>query len=149
MTKVEIYYDFEKTRPVTDYKVYNDLPIIRYGHWFVFGNTSVIAKNTAIVCAYEKASVYAHDKAWVKISGSSRVLAWDSVKVDAHDNTKVCAREYAEVIASDNATVWVSNYAKAVVCDNATVISSGNEHDKAIESRERELICLTEAIERL
>ena len=150
MTKVEIYYDFERTSPVTDYDVCSaGMPIATsvLVRWFVFGDTSVVARDTAIVWAYEKASVYASDNVCVRASDSSRVLAWERVKVYAYDNAKVDARDTAYVIAHDDATVWLSNYAKAEEYGNATVIASSIKYDRA--AYKREVITLNKTLERL
>jgi len=90
-TKHEIYYDIEKTKPVTDYKVDGDgYAILNTGTFYIFGETKVKS--------YKQTNVSAYD--------DSTVVAYDDSTVVANDNSTVRAYADSQVLAYDNSTVW-------------------------------------------
>jgi len=89
--KYEIYYDKEKTRPVTDYEVDpNGYAILNAGTFYIFKETRVKT--------YKKTLVFAYD--------DSTVVAYDDSTVVANDNSTVRAYADSQVLAYDNSTVW-------------------------------------------
>jgi len=74
MTKQEIYYDKEKTRPVTDLEVDEyGYAIIRDGCWYVFGVSKVKVYGEARVYAYNNATVWAYNHSFVWAFQDARV----------------------------------------------------------------------------
>jgi len=98
-TKHEIYYDKEKTKPVTDYKVDEyGYAIIDTGVFYVFGKT--------YVCAFGDSTIFAYD--------NSRVSAYRNSGVLAYDKSEVWANEISWVHAYDNAAVWPMTIQKLI-----------------------------------
>ena len=84
-TKHEIYYDFEKTKPVTDLRFDLDgYAIIKTGIWYVYGQESVFALGDA--------AVYAYDNAQLIAIGNSQVYMYDNSWVQAYQNAKIIDR---------------------------------------------------------
>ena len=106
-TKHEIYYDKEKTKPVTDYEVNVDgYALLKTGKFYVFGESKVIASGEAVVVAQDEAVVKACDKAFV--------VAWQKARVKAFDNADVVARDEAVVLLYDNTALWADRTAKII-----------------------------------
>jgi hypothetical protein len=115
----EIYYDKEKTRPVTNYKVDADgYAIIRTGIWYVYGKTKVRAR----------------DFSWVEAYGNAEVEAYADSLVTAHDNSKVRCYEEAMVNATDHATVWIYGNKNVHTYGNLRLMAPSNA--KIIDKRE-------------
>jgi len=90
-TKHEIYYDKEKTKPVTDYEVDADgYAILKIGKFYVFGESKVVA--------WGEARVVARDEAMVVAWGEARVKAFNEAEVVANDNSKLWATRTAKII---------------------------------------------------
>ena len=81
----------------------------------------VIARNSAMVDAYDSARVDAYDSARVYARNSARVYAYDSARVDAYDSAMVDARNSARVYAYDSARVDARNSARVDAYDSARV----------------------------
>jgi len=82
-TKHEIYYDKQKTQPVTDLRFDLDgYAIIKTGIWYVYGQESVLALGDATVYAYDNtqliglgnSQVYMHDNSWVKVYENAKII---------------------------------------------------------------------------
>ena len=82
-TKHEIYFDREKTQPVTDLRFDLDgYAIIKTGIWHVYGQESVLALGDATVYAYDNthiiglgnSQVYMHDNSWVKVYENAKII---------------------------------------------------------------------------
>lgn len=131
MPKQEIFYDKEKTRPVTDLEVDEDEVILR-GSWkraefFVFGdskvqviddhacvyardNSRLYLKNNARVYGHDKSAVYRHRDPDIHSYNSE----WDrnlvlrlkpSVTVWLFDNSSFCSYSYTCAFLRDFSTV--------------------------------------------
>ena len=86
----KIYYDKEKTLPVTDYEVCRHaIPIIRTGIWYVYGETRVWARDDASVWAYENSLVNAHENSKVYSYGNSWVCRGVEWPMTIFQNSKI------------------------------------------------------------
>lgn len=135
----KIYYDKEKTLPVTDYEVCRHaIPIIRTGIWYVYGKTRVWARDDASVWAYENSLVNAHDNSkvyaygnsWVWAAGNSRVLAHNNSNVHAHDNSTVVANGNSWVVAYDNSWVCRGVEWPMTIFQNSKIIDRRDKNEK-------------------
>jgi hypothetical protein len=111
----EIYYDIERTKPVTDYEVNEDGDaIIRDGIVHVFGLTHVHARGNSRVFCYEYTKVYGHDntnilahhESHVIAYGTSCIVATHRSFVKAYGNSCVTAAEHATVVPLGNSMVY-------------------------------------------
>ena len=82
-TKHEIYFDREKTQPVTDLRFDLDgYAIIKTGIWYVYGQESVLALGDSTVYAFDNTQliglgnpqVYMHDNSWVKVYENAKII---------------------------------------------------------------------------
>jgi hypothetical protein len=82
MIKQKIFYDKEKTQPVTDFEVDEDgQAIIREGTWYVFGRSIVEAHGASYVYAFDNATVHAFDYATVHAFDYAMGYAVESAEV--------------------------------------------------------------------
>jgi hypothetical protein len=81
MVKQKIFYDKEKTQPVTDFEVAGGgVAIICEGTWYVFGSSVVEVHGESYVYAYGRSWVYAFDNATVHAFDNATVHAFDKAK---------------------------------------------------------------------
>lgn len=139
MTKQEIFYDKEKTRPVTDFEVDEGEIILRgsWGHaeFFVFGDSRVkviednagvfacdssrvyLKGNAARVCCENSSTVYRYgypvhsdDSEWNR---TLRIDIKPSLRVWLFDNSSFCSYSYAKAWLRDCSEVNL--YCEAMV----------------------------------
>jgi hypothetical protein len=130
----EIYFDKEKTKPVTDYEVDADgYAILKIGKFYVFGESKVVAWGEAMVIACDKAKVVARDEAMVIACDKAKVvardeamvIAWGEARVEAFNEAEVVANDNSIVSAHDNSKLWATRTAKIInlrvnKCQNPT-----------------------------
>ena len=147
----EIYYDKEKTKPVTDYEVNEDgYAILNTGTFYIFGFTEVLALDKArvfshdssTVLAYDNSNVYAHEKSNVYAYDKSDIVATQRSIVKAYGNSCVTAGEHATVVPLGNSKVY--GYQNSIIevhgdgtptvfiTDNSTIRATSDVWEKAI-----------------
>jgi hypothetical protein len=118
-TKHEIYFDKEKTKPVTDYEVNEDgYAILNTGTFYIFGFTEVLALNEARVFAYDCSTVHAHD--------NSNIFAHDQSNVYAYDKSCIVATHESFVKAYGNSCVNAEGHSNVVPLGNSKVYGYQN-----------------------
>lgn len=77
------------------------------------GYVVVIARDDALVVAYDNVWVFAYDDACVLAHDNSRVFAFDKARVSVQENSRVFARDNAKIAAVHNSMVFA--YGKVYV----------------------------------
>ncbi len=122
-TKHEIYYDIEKTRPVTDYEVGKyGYAILNTGKFYVFGKTRCRAYQDSTIYAFDNSTVDASDNSTVYARDNSTVCAGDNSTVYNYDDSTVSV--YTAWDYDDLADTWTSTY------DNTKIIDRRNKDEK-------------------
>lgn len=118
----EIYYDLGKTEPVKDYEVNaNGEAILNKGTFYVFGETKVVANDTATVVARDRVRVTARDNSTCVAFDRSTCVANDTATVVAFDRSTVVAFDKSKVVAHDNSRGTAYQHSTVVHVERSTV----------------------------
>lgn len=122
-TNHEIYYDKERTRPLTNYQIDKyGYAILNTGRFYVFGETRCMAYGDSILYAFDNSTVDASDNSTVYASDNSTVYAGDNSTVYNYDDSTVMV--YTAWDYDDLEDTFTSTY------DNTKIIDMRNKDEK-------------------